>query len=38
MTHPGDSILELSTGLRIALNESGDPNGLPVFFFHGWGP
>jgi pimeloyl-ACP methyl ester carboxylesterase len=36
MTRPGDSILELSGGLQIAVNESGDPNGLPVFFFHGW--
>lgn len=28
--------LEVSPGLRIAVDEDGDPNGEPVFFFHGW--
>ena len=27
---------EVSPGLRIALEEDGDPQGTPVFFFHGW--
>src|SRR4051794_34692857 len=30
------SIYVLSGGLRIAVDESGDPRGFPVFFFHGW--
>lgn len=28
--------LELSSGHRIAWEESGNPCGYPVFFFHGW--
>lgn len=28
--------LDLSSGHRIAWEESGDPDGIPVFFFHGW--
>src|ERR1041385_6338698 len=29
-------IIRLNTGAQIAFEEYGDPNGVPVFFFHGW--
>ena len=29
-------ILTLRTGRRVAVENYGDPNGAPVFFFHGW--
>jgi pimeloyl-ACP methyl ester carboxylesterase len=29
-------ILQLETGVQIAFDEYGDPNGAPVFFCHGW--
>src|SRR6478752_5918588 len=35
MSNPVE-FLELSNGQRIAWEESGDPRGFPVFFFHGW--
>lgn len=35
MSNPVE-FLELSSGHRIAWEESGDPKGCPVFFFHGW--
>jgi pimeloyl-ACP methyl ester carboxylesterase len=28
--------LEVSPGLQLAVDECGDPQGAPVFFFHGW--
>src|SRR3954452_9092954 len=31
-----DRLIELRSGARIALNESGDLQGRPVLFFHGW--
>ncbi|MES2569978.1 MAG: alpha/beta hydrolase [Verrucomicrobiota bacterium] len=33
---PGRLVTLPLSGLRVALDEDGDPNGLPVFFFHGW--
>ncbi len=33
---PTTRILELSSGLRLAIDEDGDLGGTPVFFFHGW--
>lgn len=33
---PPVQFLNLANGGRIAWEESGDPNGTPVFFFHGW--
>src|SRR4030095_3311791 len=29
-------LLELPNGAKLAVDESGDPRGAPVFFFHGW--
>lgn len=29
-------ILQLESGARLAFSEYGDPNGVPVFFCHGW--
>ena len=29
-------LLTLRTGRRVAVESYGDPNGAPVFFFHGW--
>lgn len=29
-------IIQLDSGLKIACDEYGDPEGKPVFFFHGW--
>ncbi|MDB6171397.1 MAG: alpha/beta hydrolase [Chthoniobacteraceae bacterium] len=28
--------MPLPSGLQIAVAEDGDPDGIPVFFFHGW--
>jgi pimeloyl-ACP methyl ester carboxylesterase len=28
--------LDAAPGVRLAIEESGDPHGMPVFFFHGW--
>jgi pimeloyl-ACP methyl ester carboxylesterase len=30
------SFFELSPDLRVAVEETGDPRGAPIFFFHGW--
>ena len=32
----GTRVLRLKTGARVAFDQYGDPNGLPVFFCHGW--
>jgi pimeloyl-ACP methyl ester carboxylesterase len=29
-------IMPFASDARLAIDESGDPHGLPVFFFHGW--
>src|SRR4051812_39008867 len=29
-------LLEVAPELRLAVEESGDPQGVPIFFFHGW--
>lgn len=34
---PEDHVLRLDDGRRLGYSESGDPNGTPVFFFHGFG-
>jgi pimeloyl-ACP methyl ester carboxylesterase len=31
-----DSIFTLSTGRKAAFAEYGDPQGVPLFYFHGW--
>ena len=31
-----DAILKLHSGRNLAYAEYGDPEGLPLFFFHGW--
>jgi len=33
---PFTEVLTLSTGRRVAVESYGDPQGAPVFFFHGW--
>lgn len=33
---PTTEVLTLSTGRRVAVESYGDPQGEPVFFFHGW--
>jgi pimeloyl-ACP methyl ester carboxylesterase len=34
---PEDHLLRLADGRRLGWSESGNPNGKPVFFFHGFG-
>ena len=31
-----DAILKLNSGRNLGYAEYGDPNGVPLFFFHGW--
>ncbi len=31
-----DHLVTLSTGRQLAYAEYGDPNGVPLFYFHGW--
>jgi pimeloyl-ACP methyl ester carboxylesterase len=31
-----DHIITLSSGRKLAYAEYGDPNGVPMFYFHGW--
>ncbi|MDA4663800.1 hypothetical protein NY608_18130, partial [Enterobacter hormaechei] len=31
---PGDSLLTLADGRRLAWSDAGDPNGLPIIFMH----
>lgn len=33
---PDTTFHDLAPGVRVAVDESGDPRGHPVFFFHGW--
>jgi pimeloyl-ACP methyl ester carboxylesterase len=33
---PAVQTVQLKDGRRLAYNEYGDPNGKPVFYFHGW--
>jgi pimeloyl-ACP methyl ester carboxylesterase len=32
----GDQVIKLHDGRRLAFAEYGDPEGKPLFFFHGW--
>jgi pimeloyl-ACP methyl ester carboxylesterase len=36
MTHPEPRLIPLPSGLTLAVAEYGVPDGVPVFFFHGW--
>ena len=36
MTDARRHLIPLSSGRRVAVLEQGDPDGAPLFYFHGW--
>ena len=36
MTEARRNLIPLSSGRRVAVLEQGDPDGAPLFYFHGW--
>jgi pimeloyl-ACP methyl ester carboxylesterase len=35
-TPMSDHVIQLASGRKLGYAEYGDPNGVPMFFFHGW--